>query len=179
MNCTTGVTDNSTFLYFAYGSNLLSSRIHIQNPTAIFHAVARLDDYRLDFDYSSVTWHGAAATITESMNEHVWGVVWLIRLSELANLDNQEGVSNGIYKRIQVNVTTLEGKQLCCESYYMLRRGSPDRRPSPHYLEVILRGAVQHGLPDSYIEGLRKIEHNGYAGPLPLFDDIMTRHGHG
>lgn len=27
--------NNSTFMYFAYGSNLLSNRIHIQNPSAV------------------------------------------------------------------------------------------------------------------------------------------------
>lgn len=33
---------NGTFLYFAYGSNLLSKRIHIQNPSAVRRGVARL-----------------------------------------------------------------------------------------------------------------------------------------
>lgn len=29
--------------YFGYGSNLLAERIHIQNPTAVFKEIARLD----------------------------------------------------------------------------------------------------------------------------------------
>lgn len=33
---------NDTFLYFAYGSNLLSKRIHIQNPTAERRGIGRL-----------------------------------------------------------------------------------------------------------------------------------------
>ena len=38
-----------TFLYFAYGSNLLTERIHFQNPSATFRDVAKLDGYRLEF----------------------------------------------------------------------------------------------------------------------------------
>jgi hypothetical protein len=30
-------------LYFGYGSNLLSERIHIQNPSAVFKTIGRLD----------------------------------------------------------------------------------------------------------------------------------------
>lgn len=33
---------NGTFLYFAYGSNLLDQRIHINNPSAVRKAHAKL-----------------------------------------------------------------------------------------------------------------------------------------
>lgn len=33
---------HDTFLYFAYGSNLLAKRIHIQNPTAVRYGTGRL-----------------------------------------------------------------------------------------------------------------------------------------
>jgi hypothetical protein len=39
----------NTFLYFAFGSNLLTKRIHIKNPSAKFKDVASLDDYKLEF----------------------------------------------------------------------------------------------------------------------------------
>ena len=39
----------STFLYFAYGSNLLTKRIHFQNPSATFRDAAKLDGYKLEF----------------------------------------------------------------------------------------------------------------------------------
>ena len=38
-----------TFLYFAYGSNLLTKRIHFQNPSATFRDAAKLDGYKLQF----------------------------------------------------------------------------------------------------------------------------------
>lgn len=36
-------TVKDTFLYFAYGSNLLKKRIHINNPSATFIGIGRLD----------------------------------------------------------------------------------------------------------------------------------------
>lgn len=33
---------HDTFLYFAYGSNLLGKRIHIQNPTAVRYGTGRV-----------------------------------------------------------------------------------------------------------------------------------------
>ena len=41
------------FLYFAFGSNLLTERIHINNPSARFKCVAKLDDYKLTFNHYS------------------------------------------------------------------------------------------------------------------------------
>lgn len=35
--------DTDSFMYFAYGSNLLKRRIHINNPTAEFVGIGRLD----------------------------------------------------------------------------------------------------------------------------------------
>ena len=90
-----------TFEYFGYGSNLLASRIHMQNPSAVFNTVARLDNYSLEFyngDMTVCSWRGASATITESPADHVWGVVWTINKTDLENLDDQEGVAEGIYK---------------------------------------------------------------------------------
>ncbi|XP_008579389.1 PREDICTED: gamma-glutamylcyclotransferase isoform X3 [Galeopterus variegatus] len=74
--------EEESFLYFAYGSNLLTERIRLRNPSAAFCCVARLrllthrrnskfiecfncmefKDFKLDFGNSqgktSQTWHG-------------------------------------------------------------------------------------------------------------------------
>ena len=42
-------SSGQTFLYFAYGSNLLTERIHFQNPSATFVDAAKLDGYKLEF----------------------------------------------------------------------------------------------------------------------------------
>ncbi len=62
------------FLYFGYGSNLLKERLQIQNPTAVFKTVARLDGYKLDFnrDPDTSIWHGCVATITEDKGDEIY-----------------------------------------------------------------------------------------------------------
>ena len=53
----------STFLYFAYGSNLLTERIHFQNPSAIFRGAAQLDGYKLEFRLPSKVRHSVVNEI--------------------------------------------------------------------------------------------------------------------
>ncbi|XP_077498245.1 gamma-glutamylcyclotransferase-like [Amblyomma americanum] len=36
-------------LYFAYGSNMWSSRMHVRNPTAKFFDIGELEGHRVDF----------------------------------------------------------------------------------------------------------------------------------
>ncbi|XP_053409732.1 gamma-glutamylcyclotransferase isoform X3 [Nycticebus coucang] len=89
--CEDGRGLEETFLYFAYGSNLLTERIHLRNPSATFYCVARLQDFKLDFGNSqgktSQTWHGGIATIFQSPGDEVWGVVWKMNKSNLNSLD--------------------------------------------------------------------------------------------
>lgn len=77
-----------------------------------------------------------------------------------------------------MEVTSTDGVQLKCRSYVLLQTGFADRRPSPHYLDIIIKGAEEHRLPEYYIEKLRKIEHNGHTGLVPLYDEVMSRHNH-
>ncbi len=46
--------------------------------------------------------------------------------------------------------------------------------PSPYYLDVILRGAVQSGLPEGYIQKLRGTEHNGYTGGCSIHEKCIA-----
>lgn len=77
---------------------------------------------------------------------------------------------------IAVEVATEQGEQLVCRTYHLLQRGSADRRPSPQYLDIIVRGAVEHSLPEYYVNKLRMFEHNGFPGPVPLYDHIISKH---
>ncbi|KAF5927713.1 hypothetical protein HPG69_000619 [Diceros bicornis minor] len=79
-----------SFLYFAYGSNLLTERIHLRNPSAAFVGAARLQVSA-----------PRPAPATSSP------------------LYSQEGVKSGTYDPIEVNVYTQEGKKITCRSYQM------------------------------------------------------------
>ena len=46
-----------------------------------------LQGFRLDFDYFSRRWRGAAATIVEDSDHHVWGVIWELEDQHRETLD--------------------------------------------------------------------------------------------
>ncbi|XP_033207643.1 gamma-glutamylcyclotransferase-like isoform X2 [Belonocnema kinseyi] len=174
---------SNTFLYFSYGSNLFSKRIHINNPTAIKKTTAQLKNYRLDFNTFSKNWKGASATIVPTEGFNVWGVVWEIDNSNLPCLDKQEGVADNIYFPLKVSVKTPEGQILDCRSYQQcnnpekhinLKLLPEERQPSPQYLNVILKGARENHLPTDYIQFLESISHNGYNGEI---DQSLAPHG--
>lgn len=166
------------FYYFAYGSNLLTSRIRVQNKSAERVGVGRLQNYCLDFadseadqKYFSPTWNGCPATIIEKENSVVYGAVWKINILDLDFLDKQEGVECNIYKVLELNVYVDELKDdVICRLYQLVHNPSailePDKRPftrqpSKTYLTVILNGAEETGLPEDYILFLKKFKHNG------------------
>jgi gamma-glutamylcyclotransferase len=157
----------NSFLYFAFGSNLSSERIRINNPSARFKSIAKLSDHQLDFNYFSKRWKGAAATILELENTHVWGVLWELDMEHLNTLDKQEGVPR-VYNRKNVQVELEDGSTLPAYTYFLIKPLEDDRRPSKVYLDVILKGAREHSLPQSYIDKLQDIEHNGYEGEVQL-----------
>ncbi|KAM5203860.1 gamma-glutamylcyclotransferase [Hipposideros larvatus] len=170
--------EEETFLYFAYGSNLMSKRIHLQNPSAAFCSVARLQDFKLDFGNSqgktSETWHGGIATIYESPGDEVWGVVWKMNKSNLSSLDKQEGVNSGTYVPIEISVYTQEGKEITCRSYQM--KNYERAPPSPQYIKVICMGAKENGLPQEYQKKLNAIEPNDYKGKVSEeIEDIIQK----
>ncbi len=95
-------------------------------------------------------------------------------MNDLENLDRQEGVPQKYYQPIEVEVTTVSGNQLKCRTYEMLTLTHEDNRPSPQYLSIIIMGAKECGLPKEYIGRLESIDHNGYSGPVEVYDKIMT-----
>ncbi|XP_065341802.1 gamma-glutamylcyclotransferase-like isoform X2 [Cloeon dipterum] len=172
------VAARGKFLYFAYGSNLLDKRIHINNPSAVRKTHAKLEGYRLDFAGFSRRWGGAVATIEPQTNTHMWGAVWELGNEHIESLDRQEGVQDGVYSVLQVNVTSESGRSYKCRTYRYNTKapftgGSygdlpADRRPSPLYLETILRGANQSHLPESYVRLLSSIKSNGHNAGMTL-----------
>lgn len=169
-----------SFYYFGFGSNLLTKRIRIQNKTAERVGVGKLVDYQLDFadatadeKYYSPTWNGCPATIIKTKGSVVYGAVWEINEADLDELDRQEGVDCGIYKpmtvKIQMNAKDIL-REIDCRTYQLVHNPSTpldpenrpfERQPSKTYLNVILNGAQETGLPFDYVKFLKSFKHNG------------------
>lgn len=82
-----GLTLNLVYLNFAFGSNMLASRMHIPIPTAERFGPARLRNYRLDFASYSSRWDGEVATIVPTQCAETWGTLWAINNSNLPDME--------------------------------------------------------------------------------------------
>jgi hypothetical protein len=81
----------------------------------------------------------------------------------------QEGVAFGHYKRLYVNVCSLDDKSfLSCVTYEKGDRNEIIDLPSPAYKNVIINGAILSRLPNDYIEFLRRFQDNGYKGEIGI-----------
>ncbi|CAH2102306.1 unnamed protein product [Euphydryas editha] len=166
------LNDKEKFLYFGYGSNLLEKRIHINNPTATFFSPAKLSGYRLDFNIFSEYWNGAAATIVEDSDSHVWGALWTLHIADMSSLDKQEGVDTNFYYPKNVTVVTPSGHVYIARTYIETinppkvpsNEIPPERQPSDTYMQVIIIGALESSLPTEYINFLRTFSTNGKLG---------------
>lgn len=157
------------FYYFAYGSNLLKERIHVQISGAHFVSTGRLPHYELFFAGFGERWKGAAASVRERKGDEVWGCVWRVPNSFACELDKQENW----YDRRTVAIETTTG-EIACRTYQMRDADGNENKPSPHYKLVIVNGAVEHGLPHAYVQRLKAVGDNGYRGPVQVPISFLT-----
>lgn len=140
-----------TFLYFAYGSNMLPARLRSRCPSAktIGAAVAR--DWILEFSKASKDGSGKA-TLAPAPSASVPGVIFEIDVAEQKRLDKHEGVGFG-YRR--EDAFTVEGITVLTSSYLgtSLDRA---RQPFDWYLATVIAGAEHHGLNVDHVAALKR-----------------------
>ena len=161
---------SSPFFYFGFGSNLEAARLHIHCPSAHFLSTARLAHHRLAFSIESKnTWHGGVADVQPHAGSEVWGARWLIDDEHSEPLDRQEGLFRDppAYQRLRLEVETPAGDLVTCRSYQVADPHPDGYRPSPAYLDTMLRGARAIALPEHYVASLEEIEHNCFEGGGP------------
>ncbi|XP_055298889.1 gamma-glutamylcyclotransferase-like isoform X2 [Sitodiplosis mosellana] len=183
-------SNRSKFLYFAYGSNMWTKRIHMRNPSAVRKGSAQLKGYRLDFyqpvGEPSPVWNGSRATVVEDENYTVWGAVYEIDLKHLPSLDAQEGVNSKRYVPITKEIVTSDEEVLTCRSYQLTEQPTNavnlsdptiplERKPSKTYIDVIMLGAEENQLPEEYLGFLKRIVHNGRLASAKLLEELFGK----
>jgi gamma-glutamylcyclotransferase len=139
--------------YFAYGSNLwIDQMIERTGPLrtgAERPRVALLANYRVVFN---MRWdQGQAFANLMSPGEGVHGVVYCCCAETLEKMDAFE---KG-YERKRVRVVLEGGEELNAFTYFAQAANiGTGSQPSAEYLQRILCGAKQHGLPETYIREL-------------------------
>jgi phage replication-related protein YjqB (UPF0714/DUF867 family) len=132
--------------YFAYGSNLCVRQMALRCPDAADPRPAVLSDHDWLINQRGV------ATVEPFVGSQVHGVLWQVSDADLATLDSAEGVPVR-YRRDRLTVHTDDG--LSPAWVYIDHRVTPGA-PRPGYLPHIIDGAVDHGLPQRWIDFLRR-----------------------
>jgi phage replication-related protein YjqB (UPF0714/DUF867 family) len=132
--------------YFAYGSNLCVRQMALRCPDAADPRPAVLSDHDWLINQRGV------ATVEPFAGNQVHGVLWQVSGDDLATLDSAEGIPVR-YRRDRLIVHTDDGPSPAW--VYIDHRVTPGP-PRPGYLPRIIDGAVHHGLPQRWIEFLRR-----------------------
>ncbi len=144
--------------YFAYGSNMLFSRIKERVASATKVDIGYLCEHELRFH--KVGQDGSAkADIHHTGERHhrVYGVIYHIDIKEKIILDRYEHAGIG-YDEKEVQIITDAGS-FNATSYYAIDIAKEALVPFDWYHALVLHGALEHDLPADYIEALKKIAH--------------------
>jgi phage replication-related protein YjqB (UPF0714/DUF867 family) len=143
--------------YFAYGSNLCVRQMALRCPDAADPRPAVLSDHDWLINQRGV------ATVEPFAGNEVHGVLWQVTSDDLATLDSAEGVPVR-YRRDRLTVHTDDGPSPAW--VYIDHRVTPGP-PRPGYLPRIIDGAMHHGLPQRWIDFLRRWDVARW--PRPVF----------
>ena len=146
-----------TFVVFAYGSNMLTTRLQERCSSARALGTAELRGYALRWHKRSRTDGSGKCDVVESAaaGAVVFGVLYEIALHEKRALDVAEGLGHG-YEAKSVGVV-FEGTKRAPLLYYATDI-EPSLRPYAWYKAFVVAGAREHGLPAKYIDRLEATE---------------------
>ncbi len=151
--CMYELSSPQCFVYFAYGSNMLTRRLRERTPSAKPLGIGQIIEHQLIFH--KIGRDGSAKCDihkTGRASDIVWGVLFEISTNERHLLDLAEGRGCGYeYKivRVKSNKSVIEAG-----AYYATHIDA-SLQPFDWYLNFVLQGAKEHGLPNSYLKSLK------------------------
>lgn len=151
-------------IYFAYGSNLDPVQMRARCPGHEVLARAVLRDFRLCFPRRSPVRGCATAGLAEALGGEVWGVLYRLSPDDLTRLHQNEGYDPGappgnnrhVPMAVEVLCDAMPEGRVRAFTYRAVPDGTATH-PSRDYMAHILRGALHHGLPASYVATLRGV----------------------
>ncbi|HCJ66583.1 MAG TPA: hypothetical protein DHV62_04475 [Elusimicrobia bacterium] len=158
--------------YFAYGSNMDKEDLdkwceNRRLPKIEFLSIspAKLNGYKLCFNYFSSSRNAGAANIMESRNDCVYGLLLEIKDSDIEVIRRKEGYSRDpskcYYDEISVNVEKFDGALIRNVKIYKVvkHREKPEHQlPTRYYMQLIIRNAKKYNFPKDYIQFLKSIK---------------------
>jgi gamma-glutamylcyclotransferase len=138
-------------LYFAYGSNMSTTRLQARVEAALPVSHAFIDGWRLAFDKPGRDGTGKA-NLVEIAGERTWGVLFRVPPSAWAVLDEFEpGYQRCEFRFTRRTADELEAHAYVYSSHADVSSEATHGPPSHEYLEHLLTGAREHDLPRDHI----------------------------
>lgn len=142
--------------YLAYGSNMSTARLRARVPSARAIGTVVLREYQLRFHKRGTD--GSAkcdAFHTGDPEDHLLGVLFTMDDGDKPSLDRAEGLGAG-YDIATVEAETPHGEHVAAFTYIATDLDD-SLVPFDWYLNHVLRGALDHGLPRQYCDALRTV----------------------
>jgi gamma-glutamylcyclotransferase len=145
--------------YFAFGSNMLFERLKKRVPSARRLGTATLRGYTLRFNKVSKDGSGKANIVpSPDPLALVYGVLYYLDDVERRLLDKAEGLGKGYQVRyLRVRRDGAEEEEAFA---YVAAPGAirDDLPPFQWYRDIVIQGAAQNRLPESYVRHLEAVE---------------------
>src|SRR6516162_4801531 len=99
-------------LYAAYGSNMDPAQMLERCPHSPAAGTGWLDGWRLTFGAEDLGWEGSLAMLVQEPGSQVFVALYELSSEDEANLDYWEGFNDGLYTKIKLRISTLDGEAL-------------------------------------------------------------------
>jgi len=140
--------------YFAYGSNMKSSRLRDRIGEVIDHGIVSKQNYRIIFNKQSTDGTGKTNLVTPAEQTEVIGVLYELTENQLKKLDD---IEKG-YMRIPI-VVNWGTKTKEAQTYVAIDNMiNNELLPKVDYLQLLIEGASEHGFPEEYLKLLKNFK---------------------
>ncbi|WBQ04099.1 gamma-glutamylcyclotransferase [Kribbella sp. CA-293567] len=142
-------------LYAAFASNLDPNLMSERCPYSPLRGTGWIVGWRLTFGGEELGWEGSMATVVEDPSDptnQVFVALYDVSPVDLERLDEWEFIDQGVYRKLQVRVQTLDGEQL---AWMYVLNAYEGGLPSARYLGILAEAAEAAGAPDDYVADLR------------------------
>ncbi|MHA7827552.1 MAG: gamma-glutamylcyclotransferase family protein [Roseovarius sp.] len=149
-----------SFVYFAYGSNMLPARLQARCSSARVIGTGTALSFDLEFSKPGKDGSGKATLITSEVKSSTTpGVLFDIDMAELQSLDRAEGAGYGYDRVDNFRITCASTGDIINATTYLASKTDPDLVPFDWYLALVLAGSHQNALFDAHQTRLRAVSH--------------------
>jgi hypothetical protein len=147
-----------TFLYFAYGSNMLPARLQARCKTARLVGCALAEG--ADLTFSKISNDGSGkASLAPASNVQTPGALFEIAGSDLPALDKAEGVGTGYERNDRFSINLTANGECVTATTYIATAIDDRLKPYDWYLALVIAGAELHAFGEQHLRRLREFDY--------------------